>query len=436
MLTLVGLGIQCTDSGQLPTAPFQIPPTGRPEVFETLVRYEAPSALAFDSRNRPYMFATRDPESYGYLLTLRDGQWVKRSFLGELRKAIPEMRIPDKRFFHSLGSLFIDDDDAIYATVPVWGEDDWPSKYALVYSSDGGEHFSVYPLPGRKAFMEIRTGNNAKGTTPALATLTLRKKHPAEWGNYYILHVYLPKKQGDGLVLGEGIKVTEDCFGIANHSGGYSFAATAEGKTHFVYGEIPDQERTANPTYVATIDRADRKVEEKVLLTRAWPEVTDVHSTPVITMDSEGYLHVLSGAHGNPFLYARSQKPHDISGGWTIPKAMHRKQTYASLVCDANDRLHSVYRIHPQLLYQHKPAKEGEWSEPVVLANPPEGHEGYSIYYHRLFLDRKDNLYLSFSFYEMHTKDEGVYPRVLAVSRDHGQTWTVASTRLFQTLSD
>jgi hypothetical protein len=72
----------------------------------------------------------------------------------------------------------------------------------------------------------------------------------------------------------------------------------------------------------------------------------------------------------------------------------------------------------------------GLWSKPRILADPPPGHSGYSVYYHRLFLDRQGALYLSFTFYDMQLKEKGLYPRALAVSLDHGRTWQLATTDL------
>ena len=43
-------------AGQDKKAPFEIPPEGKPEVLVGGIKFEGPSALAFDSRNRPYMF--------------------------------------------------------------------------------------------------------------------------------------------------------------------------------------------------------------------------------------------------------------------------------------------------------------------------------------------------------------------------------------------
>jgi hypothetical protein len=120
-----------------------------------------------------------------------------------------------------------------------------------------------------------------------------------------------------------------------------------------------------------------------------------------------------------------------VAGGWTKPAAVWRGQTYATLVCDQGDLLHTAFRVHPRLLYQTKPARDGRWSKPRVLANPPPGHKGYTIYYHRLFIDRDGALYLSFTFWEWNTQAKGRYPRALVVSEDAGKTWRLATASTF-----
>ena len=46
----------------------------------------------------------------------------------------------------------------------------------------------------------------------------------------------------------------------------------------------------------------------------------DLHSTPVIAADGRGILHVLTGAHTQPFYYLRSLAPDTVAGGWTKPR--------------------------------------------------------------------------------------------------------------------
>jgi hypothetical protein len=187
---------------------------------------------------------------------------------------------------------------------------------------------------------------------------------------------------------------------------------------------------------VSTVDRAARTVVARTQLARATVKTTDVHCAPVITADSRAFLHVLCGAHNSPFLYLRSLRPNSIEQGWTEPAPIRKGQTYATLICDAQDRLHFLYRLMPQLRYEQKAAEADAWEGPsTMMALPPEGLsllDGYAIYYHRLFIDRSGALYASFTFWEKQTNDAGRYPRALAISEDGGRTWQLVTTDVFK----
>jgi hypothetical protein len=410
-------------------SPFEVPIEGLPEALILGLEFEAPSALAFDTMNRPYMFNSREPQSFGSILTIRNEKWVRLSFLDSLKKAYPNLQKPKSKFLHALGMIAIDDADAIYVIIQI--EKSKRNKgYVLLYSPDLKGNFQVYDLPG-KAVMEIRTGWNRSNNPPVIGSLRFRKEHPAKWTDYYNLSLFIPVKQDSQLILGDPIHITENCFGLSNHSGGTSFAATTDSNTYVVYAEISEEENGGNPTYIATIDRKKREVVATEFLTIAPPDNPDVHSTPVVTIDSTGYLHVIAGAHALPFQYIRSNFPKTISAGWSEPFVMEGRQTYATLICDSDNRLHCIYRIHPRLIYQNKPAISESWSEPFVLVNPPRGHKGYSIFYHRFFIDRKSALYLSYTFYEQRTGKEGRYPRTLVVSEDNGKNWRKVTTYSF-----
>ena len=416
--------IVCAHAGDLP---FRIPPEGKPEHLGGELKYERPTAMAFDSQNRPYMFNACEPELFGHILTLRDGRWKRLSYLDELKEEHPTLRPPGERDLHAPGTLTIDDSDRLYAIIYAGGQP------VLLYSPDLGNSFQVYMLPGRprKAFLEVRTGNNDLGRPPAIGTLAYRKDYPTRWTAYYDLSVVLPQRTENGLNLGETVHVTDRCFGISNHSGGYSFAVTTGAKTHVTYAEIPEEPESGNPTFVATLDRKSRQVMAREFLVDAHPKKADVHSTPVIAADSEGDLHVLAGAHGGSFKYLRSRAADTITSGWTEPVLLGGRQTYATLICDDEDRLHTVFRIHPRLLYQRKPAGADTWSDKQALVTAPKGHRGYTIFYHRLFIDRRGKPYLSFTFWEQDTGDEGRYPRVVVTSDDGGETWELATTEGF-----
>lgn len=415
-------------------APFTIPPTGQPEKLVSEMDLVAPTAMAFDSKNRPYIMNTRTAETFGKLYTIREGKWISTSFLS----LIDEKIIPTEKKVTNLqakGEMVIDDSDCLYATV----------KNHLIYSPDLGKSFKVYPCKGS---LELRTSQRKFEYPPAICKLTdmryvdrgeKRTPKMAWWAKRGKLSVYLPVKTDDGLDLGEPILITENCMaaGSGGHSGGTSFAVTIGNLTHIVYAECPEDARAGgNPIYAATLDRNTRKIIEKKFLVNAPPKKTDVHTRPTITADSKGYLHVLSGSHGEPFYYLSSLKPEDISE-WSKPVKLTGRQCYASIVCDKNDKLHSVFREwipHASLGYSTGKAKEGTWAKPQTLVHGAnkKGKYEYGIFYHRLFIDRKSNLYISFTFFEFKSDIKGVYPEVLIISTDGGKTWRITKTDMLK----
>jgi hypothetical protein len=167
----------------------------------------------------------------------------------------------------------------------------------------------------------------------------------------------------------------------------------------------------------------------------------DIHNSPSITMDSQGYLHALAGTHGRPFQYARSLEPNDASSGWTEaePVGKDLPQTYIGLVCGPDDTLHLTYRLwrygqephphshHATLAYQRKPSGK-PWEEPRVLIVPPFSE--YSVYYHRLTIDRQGRLFLSYeswSTFWFYRNDQLGRRRSLITSADGGTTWQLAT---------
>jgi len=227
------------------------------------------------------------------------------------------------------------------------------------------------------------------------------------------LDLFVPEKAQDGLiVIGKPICLTNRCIGISMHSGIPSSVVSRGSKMHVIWGEAtdPEAEVPGVPTYVATYDRLTNTLGEPVLLGYASPP-NDIHNTPSITIDSQGYLHVVVGTHGRPFQYTKSLVPNDIYRGWTEPVATAKgdlRQTYIGLVCGADDTLHLVFRLslwdeepfpgdwQNVLAYQRK--RPGlDWEEPQVLVVPPLSD--YSIYYHRLTVDRLGRLYLSYNYW-------------------------------------
>lgn len=213
------------------------------------------------------------------------------------------------------------------------------------------------------------------------------------------------------------------------------------------------------PTYVVTYDQATGELSPKVLLGHG-PPANDVHNVPAITMDSTGTLHVIIGSHGEAFQYTQSLRPNDSQSGWTpaapvlsagyvdekTPAPGSGRQTYASLVCDPSDTLHIAYRqwrrnvdeYHPGQIYaalsvQSKP-RDKKWGPAQPRVIPPVS--GYSVYYHKLTIDRSGGLYLSYNYWTEENSYREYFPeahhhRALQTSADGGKTWKLATTADF-----
>ena len=157
-------------------------------------------------------------------------------------------------------------------------------------------------------------------------------------------------------------------------------------------------------------------------------------------MDSKGFLHVLVGTHGRTFKYARSLKPNDTTGGWTKARDVGKglRQTYVGLVCGPDDTLHLVFRLwssdravlptgyYAALAYMSKrPGKPWSNARPLVCAPFTD----YSIFYHRLTIDRTGRLFLSYTYWSTYWYYRMDRPRdrVLILSPDGGETWKLAA---------
>ena len=118
--------------------------------------------------------------------------------------------------------------------------------------------------------------------------------------------------------------------------------------------------------------------------------------------------------------------------------------TYPSLVCGPDDTLHAVFRFwkqkqppfplshHATLAYQRK-RPDGPWEAPQVLIVSPFSE--YSVFYHRLTIDRRGRLWLSYDYWStfwFYRNDLPTNRRALLVSPDGGQAWRLAAADDFR----
>lgn len=443
-------------SGQAPaTQPLTLPLVLKPYQHENALFGYAPdfpldSQVYFDPTNRPFV-CTSDG-----IATVRDGRWtttdlrrgVRTSFGDEERKSY---RVSGTKIaFDRAGGVYV------LATAG--------RQAALLHSTDGGRTFAACPIPGREApsrsydFEQFSGHNEAAKTAtrtdppdgsqshspPPILRYTLTGSDPKLfWRRLNDLELFVPRMAGNGVVMGEPVLISKKCIGLAAHSGIPSSVVSRGDKVHVVWAEAtePAEKVPGVPTYVVTYDRTTGQLGRPALVGYGAPP-NDIHNSPSITMDSQGYLHVLAGTHGQPFQYARSLQPNDASGGWTKaePVGPDLSQTYVGLVCGADGTLHLTYRLwhrgeqpHPRshyasLAYSRK--RPGQpWEAPRVLVIPPFSE--YSVYYHRLTIDRQGRLFLSYDYWStlwFYRNDHFGRRRSLLTSADGGQTWQLATS--------
>ena len=412
-------------------APVPIPIVLKPyrhenEQFGYLPDYPVLNQMYFDPANRPFVSLS------GTLAAWRDSDWV----MHDLRQAVRGG--PSTACSARTSKVAFDRDGGVYLLATR------NRQSVYLHSTDGGESFAATTIPGGGGFdIEQFSGHNVPADPPPFVRFTRTAKDPKlRWRSLNDLALFTPTKAADGgVVVGEPVVISRMCIGLSAHSGIPSSVVSRGSKVHVAWGEATDPKEKVPgvPTYVATYDRATKKLGEPVLIGHG-PPANDVHNSPCITMDSKGHLHVLVGTHGRAFKYARSLKPNDAYGGWTEAEDVGPglRQTYVGLVCDQTDTLHLVFRLwqnagdyFPASSYAalaHMRKRPGEpWSEarPLLIAPFSE----YSIYYHRLTIDRKGRLFLSYDYWStfwFYRTDHWGKRRALLMSADGGDSWKLA----------
>lgn len=427
-------------AGETPAIkPLVLPLTLRPyqhenEQFGYLPDYPLENQLYFDPGNRPFTMTSRG------IALLEDGRWIDAPW----RSAVQETASgPNRSAYRLTGTkIAFDRSDGVYALGSAG------SRTALLHSTDGGKTFSTYPLPdrdnpARTHDFEQFSGHNPLDGPPPIVRYALTGSDPKLfWRRLHDLELLVPKFEDGRLTVGEPILISHKCIGLSLHSGIPSSVVSRGDRVHVIWAEAtePTEKVPGVPTYVVTYNRATGALGTPALVGYGAPP-NDIHNSPSITMDSQGYLHVLAGTHGRPFQYARSLEPNDASSGWTEaePVGKDLPQTYIGLVCGPDDTLHLAYRLwrygqsphphshHATLAYQRKPSGK-PWEEPRVLIVPPFSE--YSVYYHRLTIDRNGRLFLSYdhwSTFWFYRNDHFGRRRSLIMSADGGTNWQLAN---------
>lgn len=360
-----------------------------------------PNAVTFDQQNRPHIRTKKG------IQTLNGAnRWVEIPFVDSVVSDLPhwEKRIFRSGYFPDQRVVFDRDGDAYVVLRALGGGKDFG---VLLHSRDGGRNWMSYRLPTVRARLEFQDGNNPLKYPPPILCLGDQKLQTEN------LQLVVPRKNPDGtLTIPQGIKITDISKLTSNHSGAGNSVISLGEKIHVVFPASKGPPKLkGTPQCIVTFDRRTGRLTKPILLGMGMGDgdAPDSHNIPAISADNKGYLHVILSAHNQPFQYTHSLKPNSTTDGWTVPKNIGYvkkgknvlyQYSYVALICDKKNTLHLVGRLRDEnaratLTYMRK--KEGQgWEKPRSLVVP--FHTGYSGYYHRLNIDRKGRLFLSYSY--------------------------------------
>ncbi len=395
------------------------------EQFGYLPDYPLDNEMYFDLENRPFVATGAG------LWARREGRWQLTPWDATVNRGGAAVRLRGSK-------VAFDAANRLYVLGTLGGQP------ALLYSSDGGRSLAATPIPGPGSFdIEQFSGHNRPAEPPPLIRITQTSRDERLiWRRINDLDLLLPRWEGSALVIGDPIRISALCIGLSQHSGIPSTLVSRGDTVHVTWGEATDPAGKVPgvPTFVATYDRRTATLGKPQLVGHG-PPANDVHNTPCITIDSRGFLHVLIGTHGRAFRYSRSLLPNDACGGWTPAEEVGAglRQTYVGVVCDPADTLHLVFRLwqegdgrfpasHYASLARMRKEPGLPWSEPSALVLAPFSE--YSIFYHRLTIDRQGRTFLSYDYWStfwFYRNDHRGHRRALMLSPDGGDTWKLAA---------
>ena len=200
---------------------------------------------------------------------------------------------------------------------------------------------------------------------------------------------------------------------------------THDGQTHVIWQDV-------------TRDGYFNRIRSLDHTTGLWsPPVTldqgiDNHARGVMTIDPQGFIHVILGGHGSAVSWCRSLLPND-SSGWTQPQPIGTG-TYPILLCDPEGTLLLTLRgqgdqRHQRGLDLYRCEAGGEWEAPRRIVKLAEEYgQAYAGFHTQMDIGPDGVLHAIIDFYE--GEDEhgrGLHQAVCyACSRDGGIHWQKA----------
>ena len=203
--------------------------------------------------------------------------------------------------------------------------------------------------------------------------------------------------------------------------------ATFGERTHVAWLDTPPE------GFRVRIRTLDHKTGE---WSEAWTigEAHNNHGGPALTVDREGYLHVLYFSHHHPFRYRRSVNPNDASA-WMPYEEFGEDLTYPALVCAEDGTLILTARRS----YEEQPWELEMWKKPAGRPWERVGtllrarYPGYAQFAASLaWGPDHQRLHLGMRIYEMAELEEDAPFTTIGylVSPDGGTTWEWSNGRV------
>ncbi len=440
---------------------------GESNEFIKKLDYEAPLAMDFDTKNRPYLLNNSKVghnivDGVYQITTIRNNEWIHYSYKDELKKIFGNKLYinendEDYQGFNASRSsqMMIDDSNNLFAVIGVYIKNDEKKQIrnVLVTANDiASEKFNgefkielIFPENATMASMEVRNGFNGSKKYAPLFLYTTNKpgfpyKTPHTWAQKSYCYTYVVNTyyKGKELVVNEPVLLDDRTPGLQKHSGGESVAVT-KGHISFIpylrHDSDPKEDSDGNNmTYIKVFNRKTNKMEtERIFLFDNSPEFADGHSQPVIGIDKNGYLFVQGGSHSKTgFKDQHSIKPLDVSS-WTETKMIGTGRTYTCIMIDENNVKHTFFRADSpyKLFYQNGDCLAGYEDNNGILFTDQNSHNHYRVFYHHLHKDRKKRIYVSWTPNSGADYKTWDFRRVLAFSDDSGKTWNIVTKQDF-----
>lgn len=196
---------------------------------------------------------------------------------------------------------------------------------------------------------------------------------------------------------------------------------TFRGKTHVTWLDTPPEGFRIK---IRTLDHATGQWGEAVTV----GEAVDNHGGPALTVDAEGYLHIVYYSHHHPFRYHRSVRPNDASA-WSPMEQFGTDLTYPTLVCAQDGTLiltaRRSYEKDPWELELWRKPPGGAWTrQGAILKSERINYSQYAA--SMSWAPDHRGLVLTFRVYEQPSYDSPPvsYTWIGCMrSPDEGRTW-------------